>query len=36
VIAIAAAEAGIGLGLLIAKNRNKPGADISDLNKLKW
>ena len=36
VIAIAAAEAGIGLGLLIAKNRYKSGADVSDLNKLKW
>ena len=36
VIAIAAAEAGIGLGLLTAKNRIKSGADVSDLTKLKW
>ncbi len=36
VIAVAAAEAAVGLGLVIALNRNKPGADVADLNKLKW
>ncbi len=36
VIAVAAAEAGVGLGLVIALYRNKPGADVSDLTKLKW
>jgi len=35
VIAIAAVEAAIGLGLLIALNRNQPGADVSDVSKLK-
>ena len=34
-IAVAAAEAGIGLGLLIALNRNKPGASVADLTQLK-
>ena len=36
VIAVAAAEAAVGLGLLIALNRNKPGAAVSDLTDLKW
>ncbi len=36
VIALAAAEAAVGLGLVIALNRNKPGASVADLNKLKW
>jgi NADH-quinone oxidoreductase subunit K len=36
VIVVAAAEVGVGLGLLIALNRNKPGATIADLTKLKW
>ncbi len=36
VIAVAAAEAAVGLGLVIALNRNKPGAHVADLNKLKW
>ena len=36
VIAVAAAEAGVGLGLVIALYRNKPGANVSDLTKLKW
>lgn len=36
VIAVAAAEAAIGLGLVIALNRNQPGAGVADLNKLKW
>lgn len=35
VIAVAAAEAAIGLGLLIALNRNKPGAGVADLTQLK-
>ncbi len=36
VIAVAAAEAAVGLGLVIALNRNKPGAGIADLTALKW
>ncbi len=36
VIAVAAAEAAVGLGLVIALNRNKPGASVADLIKLKW
>ena len=36
VIAVAAAEAGVGLGLVIALHRNKPGADVADLTELKW
>ncbi len=36
VIAVAAAEAAVGLGLVIALNRNQPGASVADLNKLKW
>ena len=36
VIAVAAAEAAIGLGLLIALNRNKSGSDIAKLTILKW
>ena len=36
VIAVAAAEASIALGLLIALNRNKPGAGVADLTELKW
>ena len=34
VIAVAAAEAAIGLGLVIAVNRNKPGASVSDVTDL--
>ncbi len=36
VIAVAAAEAAVGLGLVIALFRNKPGAEVADLNRLKW
>ena len=36
VIAVAAAEAAVGLGLVIALNRNKPGASVADLTELKW
>jgi NADH-quinone oxidoreductase subunit K len=36
VIAVAAAEAAVGLGLVIALNRNKPGAAVADLTSLKW
>ena len=36
VIAVAAAEAAVGLGLVIALNRNKPGAGVADLIELKW
>ena len=31
-----AAEAGVGLGLVIALNRNKPGAAVADVTELKW
>ena len=36
VIAVAAAEASIGLGLVIALNRNKPSAGVAELTSLKW
>ena len=36
VIAVAAAEAAVGLGLVIALNRNRPGASVEDLTQLKW
>ena len=36
VIAVAAAEAAVGLGLVIALNRNKPGTAVADLTELKW
>ena len=36
VIAVAAAEAALGLGLVIALYRNKPGAAVEDLTELKW
>ena len=36
VIAVAAAEAGVGLGLVVALNRNIPGAGVEDLKRLKW
>jgi NADH-quinone oxidoreductase subunit K len=36
VIAVAAAEVAVGLGLVIALNRNKPGAAVADLTELKW
>ncbi len=36
VIAVAAAEVAVGLGLVIALNRNKPGAGVADLTRLKW
>ena len=36
VIAVAAAEAAVGLGLVIALNRNKPGFGVGDLTELKW
>ena len=35
VIAVAAAEAAVGLGLIIALNRNKPGAGVADLTELR-
>jgi NADH-quinone oxidoreductase subunit K len=35
VIAVAAAEVAVGLGLVIALSRNHPGAAIADLNQLK-
>ena len=35
VIAVAAAEAAVGLGLIIALNRNRPGARVADLIQLK-
>ena len=36
VIAVAAAEAAIGLGLVIALSRNRPGISVEDLTQLKW
>ena len=36
VIAVAAAEAAVGLGLVIALHRNKPGAGVADLTSLRW
>ncbi len=36
VIAVAAAEAAVALGLVIALNRNRPGAGVADLTELKW
>jgi len=36
VIAVAASEVAIGLGLVIALNRNKPGAAVEDLKGLRW
>jgi len=36
VIAVAAAEVAVGLGLVIALNRNRPGASVADLTQLKW
>lgn len=36
VITVAAAEVAIGLGLVLALSRNKPGASIEDLTQLKW
>ena len=36
VIAVAAAEAAVGLGLVIALSRNKPGVSVEDLTQLKW
>ena len=35
VIAVAAAEVAVGLGLIIALNRNSPGARVADLIQLK-
>ena len=34
--AVAAAEAAVGLGLVIALHRNKPGAGVADLTSLRW
>ena len=36
VITVAAAEVAVGLGLVLALSRNKPGARIEDLTELKW
>jgi len=36
VIAVAAAEVAVGLGLLIALSRNRPGVNVEDLTQLKW
>jgi NADH-quinone oxidoreductase subunit K len=36
VIAVAAAEAAIGLGLVIALSRNRPGINVENLTQLKW
>ena len=36
VIAVAAAEVAVGLGLVIALSRNRPGVNVEDLTQLKW
>jgi NADH-quinone oxidoreductase subunit K len=36
VIAVAAAEVAVGLGLVIALSRNRPGVNVDDLTALKW
>ncbi len=36
VMAVAAAEAAVGLAIVIALFRNKPTVDIDDINILKW
>ena len=36
VIAVAAAEAAIGLGLVLALTRNRPGVNVEDLTELRW
>jgi NADH-quinone oxidoreductase subunit K len=36
VIAVAAAEVAVGLGLMIALSRNRPGVSVEDLTRLKW
>jgi NADH-quinone oxidoreductase subunit K len=36
VIAVAAAEVAVGLGLVIALNRSRPGMSVEALTQLKW
>ena len=36
VITVATAEAAVGLGLVIALYRNRPGVTVEDLTQLKW
>jgi NADH-quinone oxidoreductase subunit K len=36
VIAVAAAEAAVGLGLVIALTRNRPGVTVEQLTELRW
>jgi NADH-quinone oxidoreductase subunit K len=36
VIAVAAAEAAVGLGLVMALTRNRPGVSVEELTQLKW
>jgi NADH-quinone oxidoreductase subunit K len=36
VIAVAAGEAAIGLGLVLALSRNRQGVDVEDVTRLKW
>ena len=36
VIAVAAGEAAIGLGLVLALSRNKQGVNVEDVTQLKW
>jgi NADH-quinone oxidoreductase subunit K len=36
VVAVAAAEAAVGLGLIIALSRIRPGLTVDDLRQLKW
>jgi NADH:ubiquinone oxidoreductase subunit K len=33
---VAAAEAAVGLGLVLALSRNKQGVSVEDLTQLKW
>jgi NADH-quinone oxidoreductase subunit K len=36
VITVAAAEAAVGLGLVLALSRNRPGVSVEGLTQLKW
>ena len=36
VVAVAAAEAAVGLGLIVALSRSKPRLSVDDLTQLKW
>jgi NADH-quinone oxidoreductase subunit K len=36
IVAVAAAEAAVGLGLIIALSRSRPGLSVDELTQLKW